>query len=102
MRGGLPRGMCLVGIVAGCKTEASGWERGLNMCMCIFLDDGAFSVGTRLHSKGARDRKDTNEARYFFAFKSSYVTLYTGLCGHEISMPCRQDTGFRFVFSSQK
>jgi hypothetical protein len=98
MRGGLPRGMCLVGIVVECKGEASRWERRLSVCMCIFLDDGAFSVGTRLHSKGARDRKDTNEV--LFCFQVIYVTLYTGFC--EIFMPCRQGTEFHSAFSGQK
>jgi hypothetical protein len=73
MRGGLQRGTCLVGIVVGCKEgeEANRWEGGLNVCMCIFLEDGAFSVGTRLHSKGARDRKDTNEVLFCFQLFAS-------------------------------
>jgi hypothetical protein len=71
MRGGLQRGMCLVGIVVECKQEANRREGGLSVCMCIFLEDGAFSVGTRLHSKGARNRKDTNEVLFCFQLFAS-------------------------------
>ena len=84
------------------------WQK-VELNMSIFLEMGRFPefllgllVDIRLHSKGARDRKDTeDEFSCFQTFGSLSKIIYRS-GGKKIPMPCRQDTGFRSAFSGQK
>jgi hypothetical protein len=68
MRGGLLRGMCLVGIVVGCKEgEASRWKKRVG-CVYVYIFR-RWSVFLSEHDCIAKVQEiERIQTKYFFAF----------------------------------